>query len=133
MKSIALGLLAALLTSQQAFAWGAVAGPYGGAAYRGQYSAGVRTPSGAAAVRGPEGNVAVRGPTTYGYGYHPPTTYAYGYHPPAYGYPAGCCRSGRRCRSSNRHGCRCSSNSRSTAILSTALLYAILSLTTDDG
>jgi hypothetical protein len=38
------------------------------AAYRGPYSAGVRTPSGAAAVRGPYGGVAVRGPT-YNYGY----------------------------------------------------------------
>jgi hypothetical protein len=56
-----------MLVSQQAFAYGAVAGS---AAYRGPYSAGVRTPSGAAAVRGPAGNVAVRGPSYGGaYGY----------------------------------------------------------------
>ena len=70
-----MALLGALI-SHQAWAWGAVEGRYGGAAYRGPYSAGVRTPSGAAAVRGPAGNVAVRGPT-YGYG-------AYGYHGPTY-------------------------------------------------
>jgi hypothetical protein len=41
------GLCAVLVTSmtQEAFAWGAVAGPRGGAAYRG--------PMGGAAVRGP--------------------------------------------------------------------------------
>jgi hypothetical protein len=94
MKTVGLTLLAALLVSHQAFAWGAVEGRYGGAAYRGPYSAGVRAPSGAAAVRGPAGNVAVRGPTTYGYGYHPPTAYAYGYHPPTYGYPAGAAAAG---------------------------------------
>ena len=88
MKALGLALLAALLTSQHAFAWGAVEGRYGGAAYRGPYSAGVRTPSGAAAVRGPAGNVAVRGPSygAYGYGYRPPTYYG--------GYPAGAAAAG---------------------------------------
>jgi hypothetical protein len=35
MKTVGLALLVAVLTSQQAYGWGAVAGPYGGAAYRG--------------------------------------------------------------------------------------------------
>ena len=50
------GLSAALAASlaSEAFAWGAVRGPAGGAAYRG--------PMGGAAVRGPAGGVAVRGP-----------------------------------------------------------------------
>lgn len=44
MKAVVLALLTLLITHHQAFAWGAVEGRYGGAAYRGPYSAGVRTP-----------------------------------------------------------------------------------------
>ena len=48
----------------QAFAWGSVQGPYGGAAYRGPMGgAAVRAPNGAAAVRGPAGATAYRPPT----------------------------------------------------------------------
>jgi hypothetical protein len=62
MKCLTIVCLGALLTlpaAPDAFAWGAVAGPRGGAAYRG---AAVRTPSGAAAVRGPYGGAAACGP-----------------------------------------------------------------------
>ncbi len=50
--------LLALTIASNAFGWGAVSGPRGGAAYRG--------PAGGAAVRGPNGGTAVRGP--YGAG-----------------------------------------------------------------
>ena len=43
-----------LATAPDAFGWGAVSGPAGGAVYRG--------PAGGAAVRGPYGGAAVRGP-----------------------------------------------------------------------
>ncbi len=46
--------LLGLCMAQDAFGWGAVSGPRGGAAYRG--------PAGGAAVRGPNGGEAVRGP-----------------------------------------------------------------------
>ena len=84
MNRLAVFGLAAVLglaTAPDAFGWGAVSGPRGGAAYRGPYGgeavrgpyggaaargpyggAAVRTPSGAAAVRGPYGAAAVRGP-----------------------------------------------------------------------
>src|SRR6516164_4306088 len=60
---VCLGALLTLSAAPDAFAWGAVTGPRGGAAYRGPAGgAAVRTPSGAAAVRGPYGAGAVRGP-----------------------------------------------------------------------
>src|SRR5215472_8808642 len=60
---VCLGALLTLSAAPDAFAWGAVTGPRGGAAYRGPMGgAAVRTPSGAAAVRGPYGAGAVRGP-----------------------------------------------------------------------
>jgi hypothetical protein len=66
MKCLTIVCLSALLTLSavpDAFAWGAVAGTRGGAAYRGPMGgAAVRTPSGAAAVRGPYGGAAARGP-----------------------------------------------------------------------
>src|SRR6516225_6012881 len=53
---VCLGALLTLSAAPDAFAWGAVTGPRGGAAYRGPMGgAAVRTPSGAAAVRGPYG------------------------------------------------------------------------------
>ena len=80
MKRLTIISLSALLTlaaTPDAFAWGAVSGPRGGAAYRGPMggaavrtpsgAAAVRTPSGAAAARGPYGGTAVRGPV-YGGG-----------------------------------------------------------------
>src|SRR6516162_3488033 len=60
---VCLGALLTLSAAPDAFAWGAVTGPRGGAAYRGPMGgAAVRTPSGAAAVRGPYGGAAARGP-----------------------------------------------------------------------
>ena len=57
MKRLAIlcvGVLLTLAAAPDAFGWGAVSGPRGGAAYRGPMGgAAVRTPSGAAAVRGP--------------------------------------------------------------------------------
>jgi hypothetical protein len=61
----AFGLAASLglATAPDAFGWGAVSGPAGGAAYRGPAGgAAVRGPAGGAAVRGPAGGAAVRGP-----------------------------------------------------------------------
>ena len=56
-------VLLGLSMASDAFGWGAVTGPAGGAAYRGPAGgAAVRTPSGAAAVRTPSGAAAVRGP-----------------------------------------------------------------------
>src|SRR5260221_7715608 len=65
-RLIVVCLCAAVLATacvQEAFAWGAVSGPRGGAAYVG--------PAGNAAVRGPNGGVAVSG----GGGYHRRTPY----------------------------------------------------------
>jgi uncharacterized membrane protein len=60
---VCLGALLTLSATTDAFGWGAVSGPRGGAAYRGPMGgAAVRTPSGAAAVRGPYGGAAARGP-----------------------------------------------------------------------
>jgi hypothetical protein len=60
---IYLSVLMTLSAMPDAFGWGAVSGPRGGAAYRGPMGgAAVRTPSGAAAVRGPYGGAAARGP-----------------------------------------------------------------------
>ena len=80
MNCLGLVCLSLLLTASigsNAFGWGAVSGPRGGAAYRGPMGGGavrgpnggaaVRGPYGAAAVRGPAGNTAVRGPA-YGGG-----------------------------------------------------------------
>src|SRR5438552_7203416 len=74
---VCIGALLALSAAPDAFAWGSVSGPRGGAAYRGPMggaavrtpsgAAAVRTPSGAAAARGPYGGTAVRGPV-YGGG-----------------------------------------------------------------
>ena len=51
------------LTASNAFGWGAVTGPRGGAAYRGPMGgAAVRGPYGGAVARGPAGGVAARGP-----------------------------------------------------------------------
>lgn len=59
--------LALSAVSNDAFGWGAVTGPRGGAAYRGPMGgAAVRGPYGGGAVRGPYGGTAVRGP--YGAG-----------------------------------------------------------------
>jgi len=79
MKRLTIISLSALLTlsaTPDAFAWGAVSGARGGAAYRGPMggaavrtpsgAAAVRTPSGAAAARGPYGGTAVRGPVNGG-------------------------------------------------------------------
>jgi hypothetical protein len=78
---IYLSALLALSATPDAFGWGSVSGPRGGAAYRGPMggvavrtpsgAAAVRTPSGAAAARGPYGGTAARGPV-YGGGtvYH---------------------------------------------------------------
>ena len=66
MKHLVLACLCATLSlsaMQEAFAWGAVRGPNGGAAYRG--------PMGGAAVRGPDGGAAVRAPAG-GAAYRPP-------------------------------------------------------------
>src|SRR5690349_19418515 len=96
-------------------------GRYGGAAYRGPYSAGVRTPSGAAAVRGPAGNVAVRGPT-YGYG-------AYGYHGrPTYygGYPAGAAAAGVAVGAAAGAAVAASRPPYPLSLLSAAILHAVL-------
>ena len=68
-RLILVGLCALFITSvsHEAFAWGAVRGPGGGAAYRG--------PMGTTAVRGPGGGAAVRGPyggaAGYGGAYRP--------------------------------------------------------------
>lgn len=63
LAAFALAALLGLSIAPNAFGWGAVSGPRGGAAYRGPAGgAAVRTPSGAAAVRGPAGAAAVRGP-----------------------------------------------------------------------
>src|SRR5208282_3517626 len=60
---VCLSVLLTLSAAPNAFGWGAVTGPRGGAAYRGPMGgAAVRTPSGAAAVRGPYGGAAARGP-----------------------------------------------------------------------
>ena len=45
MKADVIALLTLLITHHQAFAWGAVEGRYGGAAYRGPYSEEINTPS----------------------------------------------------------------------------------------
>ena len=51
------------LSASNAFGWGAVTGPRGGAAYRGPMGgAAVRGPYGGAVARGPAGGVAARGP-----------------------------------------------------------------------
>jgi hypothetical protein len=63
LATFSLAVLLGLSMAPNAFGWGAVSGPRGGAAYRGPAGgAAVRTPSGAAAVRGPAGAAAVRGP-----------------------------------------------------------------------
>ena len=66
MKRLTILCISALLTlsaTPDAFGWGAVSGPHGGAAYRGPMGgAAVRTPSGGAAVRTPSGAAAVRTP-----------------------------------------------------------------------
>jgi hypothetical protein len=55
--------LLGLSLAPNAFGWGAVTGPRGGAAYRGPAGgAAVRGPAGGAAVRGPAGGAAARGP-----------------------------------------------------------------------
>jgi hypothetical protein len=60
---LSVGVLLALSLATDAFAWGAVSGPRGGAVYRGPMGgAAVRGPYGGAAVRGPYGGAAVRGP-----------------------------------------------------------------------
>jgi hypothetical protein len=64
-RLILVGLCALFITSvsHEAFAWGAVRGPGGGAAYRGPMgTTAVRGPGGGAAVRGPYGGAAARGP-----------------------------------------------------------------------
>ena len=68
----AIGAALGLLVTSEAFAWGAVGGPHGGAAYRG--------PMGGAAVHGPAGGAAYRPPGGGGY-YRPPPAGA-GYRPP---------------------------------------------------
>ncbi len=63
LATFGLTALLGLSMGSDAFGWGEVSGPRGGAAYRGPAGgAAVRTPSGAAAVRGPYGGAAVRGP-----------------------------------------------------------------------
>jgi len=66
MKRIAcffLAVLLALSVATDAFGWGSVSGPRGGAAYRGPMGGGaVRGPNGGAAVRGPLGSGAAVGP-----------------------------------------------------------------------
>jgi hypothetical protein len=58
-----LAALLALSVTTNAFGWGAVSGPRGGAAYRGPLGGGAAVgPNGGAAVRGPYGGAAVRGP-----------------------------------------------------------------------
>ena len=99
MKRLILVCLCAILataSAQEAFAWGAVSGPRGGAAYRG--------PAGNTAVRGPNGGVAVSGGGVYHGGtayrpYYPGAAVATGvaigaaaataYPPPPY-YPPPC-------------------------------------------
>ena len=79
---LGVGALPGLSLATDAFAWGTVTCPRGGAAYRGPMGgAAVRGPYGGGAVRGPAGNVAVRGPGYGGYGYH--GGYGYGYAPGA--------------------------------------------------
>jgi len=97
-RLILVGLCAILAaaSAQKAFAWGAVSGPRGGAAYVG--------PAGNAAVRGPNGGVAVSGGGVYRGGtayrpYYPGAAVATGvaigaaaataYRPPPY-YPPPC-------------------------------------------
>ncbi len=61
--SFGLAGLFALSLATNAFGWGAVSGPRGGAAYRGPMGGGaVRGPNGSAAVRGPYGGGAAVGP-----------------------------------------------------------------------
>jgi hypothetical protein len=70
-RLILVGLCALFITSvsHEAFAWGAVRGPGGGAAYRGPMgTTAVRGPAGGAAVRGPAGGTAYRAPGAVGYG-----------------------------------------------------------------
>ena len=99
MKQLILACLCAVLmtaSAHEAFAWGAVSGPRGGAAYVG--------PAGNAAVRGPNGGVAVSGGGVYHGGtayrpYYPGAAVATGvaigaaaataYPPPPY-YPPPC-------------------------------------------
>ena len=88
MKRLTIISLSALLTlaaTPDAFAWGAVSGPRGGAAYRGPMGgAAVRTPSGAAAVRTPSGAaVGAAAASTHPSCYYPP----YYCYPPAYYQP----------------------------------------------
>lgn len=60
---VCIGALLTLSAAPNAFGWGAVTGPRGGAAYRGPMGgAAVRGPYGGAAVRGPYGGAAARGP-----------------------------------------------------------------------
>src|SRR6185436_19891214 len=74
MRRLLLGGLAVALAvscaSSEAFAWGAVRGPAGGAAYRGPMGAtAVRGPWGGAAYHGPAGATAYRPPAAAG-GYY---------------------------------------------------------------
>jgi len=63
LASLCLAVTIGMVLTTQAFGWGAVSGPRGGAAYRGPAGgAAVRGPNGGAAVRGPAGGAAVRGP-----------------------------------------------------------------------
>jgi hypothetical protein len=58
-----LATLLALSVTTNAFGWGAVSGPRGGAVYRGPLGGGaVRGPNGGVAIRGPNGGAVVRGP-----------------------------------------------------------------------
>jgi hypothetical protein len=61
--SFGLAALLALSVTTNAFGWGSVSGPRGGAAYRGPMGGGAaRGPNGGTAVRGPYGGAAARGP-----------------------------------------------------------------------
>jgi hypothetical protein len=104
MKTVGLALLVAVLTSQQAYGWGAVAGPYGGAAYRGPIVQGH-------AIRrsGCQGTLWRRG----------------GSRPNLQLWVSNWCCRGGRC---SRSGCR-SRRGRLASLLPPALLYALLSLT----
>jgi hypothetical protein len=63
LATFGLAALLGVLTAANAFGWGAVSGPRGGAAYVGPGGrAAVRGPYGGAAVRGPYGGAAARGP-----------------------------------------------------------------------
>jgi hypothetical protein len=73
-RLILVGLCAPFMlsVSHEAFAWGAVRGPGGGAAYRGPMgTTAVRGPYGGAAARGPYGATAYRGAVGYGGTYRP--------------------------------------------------------------